>query len=152
MIKPKLSYEKTKCLNIGYQGKPIKSFCEILVSQKVKLLIDVRANAWSQRPEFRKTALQNKLEQCGILYFHLKIAGNPYKPKKGEQLGFNECAGKYLEYLNQNPVIVETLESMVVKNDNCVLLCFEADPNQCHRSLLLNALQIRNKTFQIIDL
>ncbi len=151
MVKPKPSY-KLKCLNIGYQGKSISNFCDMLVLNKVDLLIDVRAKAWSQRPEFRKTALQNRLLEHGIFYVHFKMGGNPYKPKKGLQLDFKECAIKYLEYLNQNPVIIETLESIIAKNTNCVLMCFESDPNQCHRSLLLNALEIKNKAFQTVNL
>jgi uncharacterized protein (DUF488 family) len=153
MTKPKTATTNVmKCLNIGYQGKSMDSFCDILVSNRVRLLIDVRANAWSQRPEFRKTALQNRLSKHGILYFHFKMAGNPYKPKKGEQLDFNECATKYLEHLHQNPVIIQTLESILTKQDNCALLCFESDVNQCHRGLLVNALQSRNKEFEAINL
>jgi uncharacterized protein (DUF488 family) len=140
-----------RCLNLGYQGRTLADFCRALVANCVEVLIDVRLNAWSQRPEFRKSALQATLAEHGIRYIHCKNAGNPYRPKVGEKLDFLDCAKKYAQYVEENPQVIEALEAIII-NHRSALLCYEAEKEECHRSILLSALVKRRKEIRIIDL
>lgn len=140
-----------RCLNLGYQGKSLNEFCNALAANCVKVLVDVRLNAWSQRPEFRKSSLKSALAEHGIEYIHYKEAGNPYRPKNGETLGFDECARKYAQYIADNPKVIDTLESIITQNLSA-LLCYEAERNECHRSILIDALMVRRNDIRIIDL
>jgi uncharacterized protein (DUF488 family) len=139
-----------RCLNLGYQGKSLENFCHTLVANCVEILIDVRLNAWSQRPEFRKSALQSALAGYGIEYVHCKEAGNPFRPKKGEKLDFTDCAKLYAQYVKDNPTIIDNLESIITKQVSA-LLCYEAEKEECHRSILIYALSKRRKDIEMID-
>jgi uncharacterized protein (DUF488 family) len=140
-----------RCLNLGYQGRSLKDFCNALAANCVKVLIDVRLNAWSQRPEFRKASLQSALAERGIEYIHYKEAGNPYRPKNGETLAFDECARQYAQYIEDNPKVIDTLEAIITEHLSA-LLCYEAERSECHRSILIDALMKRRKEIKVIDL
>lgn len=140
-----------ECLNLGYQGKSLAAFCNALIANSVKVLIDVRLNPWSQRPEFRKSALESALAEHGIKYVHCKEAGNPYRPQKGEKLDFADCAKKFGLYIEKNPTIIDRLEA-ILTNQVGALLCYEAQRSECHRGILIDALTERRKDIRIVDL
>jgi uncharacterized protein (DUF488 family) len=140
-----------QCLNLGYQGRTLTDFCRALVANQVEVLIDVRLNPWSQRPEFRKTALQAVLAEHGVSYIHRKDAGNPYKPKTGEKLDFANCAKKYARYVEENPQVIDALLTILITR-RTALLCYEANREECHRSILLSALKNRRKGIRVVDI
>jgi uncharacterized protein (DUF488 family) len=140
-----------ECVNLGYQHKSLANFCNVLVTNSVKVLIDVRLNPWSQRPEFRKSARESALAEHGIEYIHCKEAGNPYRPKKGETLDFTECAEKFTQYIELNPTVIDTLESIITSRVSA-LLCYEAHRDECHRGILIAALKERQADMTVVDL
>lgn len=115
------------------------------------MLLDVRAAAWSQRPQFRKTALADALDAVGIEYLHCKEAGNPFRPRQGEPRDFARCERLYVKHLSDNPEIVETL-ALLVEDERAALLCFEADRTQCHRGILLDHLTVLRPKLTVTDL
>jgi len=128
------------CFTVGYQGRSLEDLCSLLIDMGVTLLVDIRERAWSQRPEFRKNALRRGLESVGIEYIHLKQAGNPFRPRGKESMDFIECAGKYRGYLQEHQMVVsEALE--LVKASEAAFFCYEADSNECHRSVLVEEIQ-----------
>jgi len=62
---------------IGYADKQIGEFLDILKARGVKVLIDVRYNAVSCKPEFSKSRLKEYLEANGIRYLHVRELGVP---------------------------------------------------------------------------
>src|SRR5438445_5708716 len=73
---------RTPCLadffTIGYTGRPIKEFFELLVSNGVRTLLDIRYNPVSMyRPELSKTNLSRAIEERGMLYVHSRELGVP---------------------------------------------------------------------------
>jgi uncharacterized protein (DUF488 family) len=142
---------KPRVFNIGYQGRSIADFCEDLVAAGVRVLIDVRANAWSQRPQYRKGYLQGALQEHGIEYVHCKAAGNPFRPKVGEPLDWRTCKTMYRRHLREHPEVVEAVESLV-REPTAALFCYEAARDQCHRGVLLDALKKRQTDLVIVDL
>lgn len=137
--------------NIGYERRSVADFCRALVTAKVQLLIDVRAIAWSQRPEYRKTALQNALSQFGVSYVHCKGAGNPFRPKPGEALDWLACGTKYAQHLEAHPEVLVDLWELT-KGNNVALFCYEGQRETCHRSIILKAMTKERPSLKVIDL
>jgi uncharacterized protein (DUF488 family) len=136
---------------IGYQGRSARGLCEALSAAGVKQLIDVRARAWSHRPEFRKTALKTELERHGIEYVHCKDAGNPFRPKPGETLNWKRCQTLYRKHLDSNPDVVDELTALVGSKPTA-LFCYEAATTDCHRGELVKALKNAKHTVRIVNL
>jgi uncharacterized protein (DUF488 family) len=129
-----------KCFAIGYQGRSLTGMCELLVEEGVDLLIDVRERAWSNRPEFRKTAIATALAAHGIEYVHVREAGNPFRPRAGEVIDALDCMRRYRGYLRATPSVVEKMRLLIGRR-KVALLCYEASSSDCHRGVLIAALQ-----------
>jgi uncharacterized protein (DUF488 family) len=125
-----------KCLGIGYQGQSLAGLCEELRTLRVDLVIDVRERAWSNRPEFRKGVLSRALAEHGIKYQHMREAGNPFRPKAGEQIDAAECVRRYQQHLRSRPDVVIAIRRLS-RRRRVALLCYEADSAACHRGVLL---------------
>lgn len=124
------------CGSVGYQGRSIGDLCDALVDSGVELLLDVRAIAWSARPEFRKSALADALRAGGVEYVHFKVAGNPFRPRRGEKVSVQQCASKFRAHLQDRPDILEQLNS-VARGKRVALFCYEARTHECHRGVIL---------------
>lgn len=129
-----------KCFAIGYQGRSLVGMCELLADQSVDLLIDVRERAWSNRPEFRKTALSLALANHDIEYVHVREAGNPFRPRGGDIIDAVECMKRYRRYLRSTPSVVETV-TLLIRRRRVAILCYEAKSEDCHRGVLVAALR-----------
>jgi uncharacterized protein (DUF488 family) len=140
-----------KCFAIGYQGKSLVQLCDDLEASDVDLLIDVRERAWSNRPQFRKTALSNGLASRGIEYVHVREAGNPFRPRAGEVIDAAECMARYRGYLTATPAVIAML-LRVMRGRRPALLCYEADSSNCHRGVLLQTLQSSVSRFRVTHL
>jgi len=106
---------------------------------------------WSQRPEYRKQALARELNKVGIEYVHMKAAGNPFRPKRGEHKSIAQCVRDYKRHLGASPDILKAVAAMA-RNRRSAFLCFEAKHSECHRSVLLAALSAACSTFEIKSL
>ena len=109
----------------------------------IELLVDVRAVSSSRRPGFSKTRLAAHLIQNGIDYVHLRGLGTPADGRAAAR------AGKHAEMRRIFAEHMKTLEArddldrlaeLVAGGRRVCLLCFEADPAHCHRSLVGDAL------------
>jgi uncharacterized protein (DUF488 family) len=133
---------------IGYEGTTMQAFLAVLTAAKVELLVDVRALASSRRPGFAKTALTANLATIGIDYVHLRRLGTPADGRAAAHAGRHaEMHRIFAAYLATEPAQeeLELLISLVNSGRRLVLLCFEADPVHCHRSLVAEALAARAK-------
>jgi uncharacterized protein (DUF488 family) len=123
---------------IGYEGKTQDEFLGELTDAGVELLIDVRAIAASRRPGFSKTALAGALAEKGIGYLHLRPLGTPAAgreaARKGRVAEMREIYAVQLETPEAQLAMEMALDAAAEKK--AVLLCYEADPAGCHRSML----------------
>ena len=143
--------KKTVCISVGNQGRKVGELCEALAAAGADALIDVRLVPWSQRPEFRKSALAAELQKRGVEYVHFREGGNPFRPRKGEQVSVKECERKYRKHLGLNPEVVSLLSDRI-KGKTVAVLCFESKHGECHRSVLLSALQKFDDCVTIVDI
>jgi uncharacterized protein (DUF488 family) len=128
---------------IGYEDATVRSFLEALGGAGVELLVDVRAVASSRRPGFAKTRLAANLEEAGIGYLHLRGLGTPAEGRAAARAGRHDVLRTlYLQHLETLPARedLHALEARVQGGRRVCILCLEADPAHCHRSLVAEAL------------
>lgn len=133
----------TAIATIGYEGATVAGFLDALRSERIELLVDVRAVANSRRPGFAKTRLAANLAETGIDYLHLRALGTPADGRAAARAGrHNEMRAIYQEHLTTDGAQegLVALAELVRSGRRVCLLCFEADPAHCHRSLVVAAL------------
>lgn len=137
---------------IGYEGRDIAEFVEVLASAGVTLLVDVRENAMSRVRGFSKSKLQEALAEAGIAYEHMKALGNPKENRNALRSG-DERAIAHFEQRLQNGAADDLKRlGQALQNEHVALLCFEHDHRTCHRSLIANALQAKDRTLHVMNL
>ncbi len=156
-IKQIFKKDDDPCLfSIGYEGKSIDSFLNDLIKNNINTLIDVRKMPRSMKYGFSKTKLSFYLEKAGIQYMHYPELGIPSDMRKSlntredYQRLFKLYDSKIL--LNQGEALGKILDHLEEKN-RIALMCFEADPNQCHRNriikFLLQSMNLKSKTAHV---
>lgn len=128
---------------IGYEGTTVPQFLDALRAGGVQLVVDVRAVASSRRPGFAKTRLAANLEAAGVGYLHLRGLGTPADGRAAARSGRHaEMQRIFTEHLASDAARedMETLVDIVGGPQRACLLCFEADPRHCHRSIVAAAL------------
>lgn len=128
---------------IGYEMASVSNFLAALNRAGVELLIDVRAVASSRRAGFAKTALAANLASAGIQYLHLRGLGTPADGRAAARSGrYDELRRIYAEHLKTLAARDDlmTLQDLVQSGRRTCLLCLEASPEHCHRSMVARAL------------
>ena len=126
---------------IGYEATTVAEFIAALQVGGVERVIDVRAIPNSRRPGFSKTPLRNALAEVGIDYVHLKALGTPADGRAAARAGrHDELERIYAAQLDLPEAIVQAQQMRELAAEKpSALLCFEREPAECHRSLLLAA-------------
>lgn len=128
---------------IGYEGTTPDRLIGTLQAAGVRQLVDVRELANSRRPGFAKRALSEALGRAGIEYTHVKALGTPAEGRAAAR------AGRAAEMHRIFRVRLAGMEAQAAlaglaaqaREAPVCLLCLEADPQQCHRRLVAEALQ-----------
>ena len=130
-----------RIFTIGYEATTMAEFLDALKCAGVELVIDVRALPLSRRPGFSKSPLKNALSEAGIDYVHLKALGTPADGRSAARAGKQqELERIYAAQLGLPEAIVQAEQMKELAQEKpSALLCYEREPAQCHRSLLLNA-------------
>lgn len=133
---------------IGHSSRTKKEFIDLLIHHEIHHLIDVRTIPKSRlHPWFNKPALQKSLAQHKIQYDHLKeLGGLRYSPKDSiNQAWENKSFRGFADYM-QTPAFFEALKhlnSLLKGRKKTAIMCAEALPWRCHRSLIADAEIIR---------
>ncbi len=139
---------------IGYeQAKPDAVLGE-LKRAKVNLLVDTRAVAASRRPGFSKRALAASLDEIGIPYIHLQKLGTPSEGRAAARSGDLDTLWRIYDKHIKTPEAQQALGELIalIKSGKRVcLLCYERDPNECHRSRIA-ALVKKRMRVKVADL
>ena len=130
-----------KVFTIGYEGATQDQVIATLQQAGVKLLADVRAVPLSRRPGFSKNVLAAGLKSAGIEYIGLKSLGAPPEGREAARKGNRErLAEVYAGQLELPEAMAQAAQLCdLVQEQPTALLCFERDPQACHRSLLVAA-------------
>jgi uncharacterized protein (DUF488 family) len=139
---------------IGHSNRPIEEFIQILQSYKIVTVVDVRTIAASRHnPQYNKDDLRNSLSWEDIGYIHLKgLGGLRHTTKASVNTAWNNASFRgYADYM-QTSQFKENLDLLIhmLKDKPTAIMCAEALPWRCHRSLIGDALLILNIT--VIDI
>jgi len=141
------SWKGVRVLAVGHSTRPIEEFLELLRSNGVGILADVRTVPRSRHnPQFEKVALAEALGRGGMEYFHLKRLGGLRKPHPDSpNQGWRSASFRgYADYM-ASPDFEEGLLELRALADRgqVAIMCAEAVPWRCHRSLIADALLAR---------
>jgi hypothetical protein len=127
---------------IGYEGLNTDMFMTLLSRHSVETIVDIRELPLSRKPGFSKKSLATTLNCSGLEYVHMVNLGcpRPVRERYKADGNWGRYTEGFLTYLKTQDTAIAAL-SELVKSSNCALLCFEADPNYCHRSLVAAAVQ-----------
>lgn len=127
---------------IGYEGLDIDAFMTLLKISGIDTVVDVRELPLSRKPGFSKKALANVLNISGMEYIHMIELGCPkeVRDRYRKDGNWSRYTKDFIQYLNTKETSIAELSSLV-SSSNCALLCFEADFNFCHRSMVANAVR-----------
>ncbi|MBP7149201.1 MAG: DUF488 domain-containing protein [Acidobacteria bacterium] len=134
-------------LTIGHSTRPIAEFLDLLRAHGVRRLADVRTVPGSRRnPQFGREALATALAAAGIDYVHLRELGGLRRPRPGSPNGGwqNDSFRGYADYM-QTPEFDAALANLLTLSREAptAVMCAEAVPWRCHRSLIADALLVR---------
>ena len=127
---------------IGYEGADIAAFVQALRQAGVWTVADVRAVAVSRRKGFSKTALAQNLDAAGIGYVHFRDLGDPKPGREAARAGrMREFESIYNAHMRSPAAQLQLAElaDLSVAGD-VALLCYEADAQGCHRSIVARAI------------
>ena len=130
-----------RIFTIGYEGATVGEFLSALQRAGVKRVIDVRALPNSRRPGFSKTPLRNALAEAGIDYIHLRALGTPADGRAAARAGRHKDLERIYAGQLELPEAIAQGAQMVdlAEEQPSAVLCYERDPAECHRTLLLAA-------------
>ena len=119
---------------LGYEGSTPAVFFELLTLHNVQTLVDVRELPMSRKPGFAKRALHTTANRYDIGYVHVPTLGCPKTIRHDYRADRNwaRYTERFLAYIDTQQAAVTALTERV-QHERCCLLCFEADPNFCHR-------------------
>jgi uncharacterized protein (DUF488 family) len=139
--------EKIRVFTIGHSTHSIEEFVELLKRHRVKRVIDVRTIPRSRHnPQFNREELASSLRAEGIAYTHLKkLGGLRHSKKDSINRGWRNASFRgYADYM-QTPEFETGLDraTKLAATKRSALMCAEAVPWRCHRSLVADALTVR---------
>ncbi len=131
-----------RAFTIGYQGADRQAFIRELVASGVSVVVDTRERPMSRRPDFRREALRAALESAGVRYESRPRLGVPKRVRALASTKPRRFAFAYGGVLRRADDEVDAVAELA-RREVVALLCFEVDPERCHRALLAVALASR---------
>jgi uncharacterized protein (DUF488 family) len=132
---------------VGHSTRPIEEFIRLLGEHEIELLVDVRTIPKSRyNPQFNTEALRKSLQGAEIEYVHNPGLGGLRHPHKDSMnVGWrNDSFRGYADYM-QTEEFRGNLEKLIdlASAKRVAIMCAEAVPWRCHRSLISDALLAR---------
>lgn len=130
---------------IGHSTRRLDEFIALLAEHGIVTLADVRTVPASRRVRhFGKAALERSLPEAGVAYVHIPELGGLRKPRPDSvnSAWRNASFRGYADYM-QTPEFEAGLERLLALPRPVAIMCAEAVPWRCHRSLVADALLAR---------
>jgi len=132
---------------IDHSARTWKDFLELLRVHRIKRVIDVRSIPRSRHnPQFNRETLSAKLRSARIGYVHLrKLGGLRHARRDSQNTGWRNASFRGFADYMQSPDFEAGLERLIklAKQKRSALMCAEAVPWRCHRSLTADSLVAR---------
>jgi len=134
-------------MTIGHSTRTLDEFIGLLQAHAVTRVVDVRTipRSW-HNPQFNKDSLPDSLKKAGLSYVHLSgLGGLRHAKPDSINLGWRNASFRgYADYM-QTPEFEQSPEELIrlARQERIAIMCAEAVPWRCHRSLIADALLVR---------
>ncbi|HEX5221341.1 MAG TPA: DUF488 domain-containing protein [Verrucomicrobiae bacterium] len=135
-------------MTIGHSNRTLDEFIRLLTAHEVSRVVDVRTVPRSRHnPQFNKASLPRALKKAGLSYVHRPgLGGLRHARRDSVNLGWRNASFRGFADYMQTPEFAQNLEELMqlAARERVVLMCAEAVPWRCHRSLIADALLVRH--------
>ena len=132
---------------IGHSTRSIDEFVDLLQVHGIERVADIRTIPRSRRnPQFNLDVLPEHLARAGIQYVHLSALGGLRRARKdSNNTGWRNSSFRGFADYMQTPDFAHALSALAqtALHERLALMCAEAVPWRCHRSLVADALVVR---------
>jgi uncharacterized protein (DUF488 family) len=129
---------------IGYEGRSLEAYLNLLLTNGVTVLCDVRRNPLSRKYGFSKGTLSKSCEGVGIRYEHLPELGIASEKRQSldTQADYDQLFLNYEKSsLPKQGDALTKIQQWIAAGDRVALTCYENLPEQCHRHCVAEALE-----------
>lgn len=148
-MKTKYHSERTGCAvtTIGHSTRTLETFIHLLQTYDVKQVVDVRTVPRSRHhPQFNRETLPDDLKAIGIGYLHMPGLGGLRRPRPDSaNMGWRNASFRGFADYMETAEFENHLSKLIklAQRKRIALMCAEALPWRCHRSLIADALEVR---------
>lgn len=140
---------------IGHSTRTRKDFLEMLRAHRVRELVDVRTIPRSRHnPQFNRAEFARSLRRAGIRYEHLADLGGlrRARPDSDNRAWRNASFRGYADHM-QTPEFRKAIDRLahLARRRRVAVMCAEAVPWRCHRSMIGDALLVRDFAVEEIE-
>jgi len=132
---------------IGHSTRPASNFIALLHAHGIRQLIDVRTVPRSRHnPQFNQDQLPESLKKAGIQYIHMPVLGGLRHARRDSvnTAWRNASFRGFADYMQTAEFDAGLKESIrLARSRRTAIMCAEAVPWRCHRSLIADALLVR---------
>ncbi len=134
-------------LTIGHSTRTLEAFINLLQEHAVNKIVDIRTIPRSRRnPQFNRDTLPETLTPASIGYLHMQGLGGLRHPNRDSpNTGWRNASFRGFADYMQTQEFQENLKALIelASHKRVALMCAEALPWRCHRSLIADALTLR---------
>ncbi len=140
--------KQTAVYTIGHSTRPIQEFIEVLKQYGITELVDIRTIPKSRHnPQFNEAELADALRNHHIGYCHEKnLGGLRHTHADSPNMGWHNASFRgYADYM-QTEEFQDALQKLIEQahHKKVAIMCAEAVPWRCHRSLVGDALLVHD--------
>lgn len=137
---------KKSIFTIGYGDRNFNNFIEILITNNIEIIIDVRSVPYSKAyPQYNKEVFSLGLSKYNIKYFSYSLELGARRNEKDLYTVIKYFDGKIIEYVDffkvwENKLFlnaVEKINDFIMLGHRVCLLCSEINPFDCHRGVMI---------------
>src|SRR5450759_2727779 len=133
---------------IGHSTRTLDAFISLLQAHSVTMVVDIRTVPRSRHnPQFNNETLPGNLRTAGIGYTHmLGLGGLRHARKDSPNMGWHNLSFRGFADYMQTEEFEKNLQELIhlAESEQIALMCAEALPWRCHRSLIADALWVRD--------
>ncbi len=135
-------------LTIGHSTRTLDAFISLLQAHSVTMVVDIRTVPRSRHnPQFNNETLPGNLRTAGMGYTHMAgLGGLRHARKDSPNMGWHNSSFRGFADYMQTEEFEKNLQELIhlAESEQIALMCAEALPWRCHRSLIADALLIRD--------
>ncbi len=134
-------------LTVGHSNRTLEDFLHLLQAHGVTRVVDVRTIPRSaHNPQYNRETLPQDLRQAGLSYEHMPgLGGLRHTTRDSLNTGWRNASFRGFADHMQTAEFEAALEELIqqAREARLVIMCAEAVPWRCHRSLIADALTVR---------